>query len=596
MPEAEEKGRIVLGEPRSTSGWRRLDVRWLAMSLVLFGVLASGAEPAEAGTYTAWYCRDASSRGVGLRDWTQEISGIGYVTTSNVSCPVGGDGGSFGPLVLPDSRNDANSVSDGYAILAPPDVRLDTIRLSWAGGANANGQVSATATNGAQETILASYTNTTFGALPGAAGPDAIYPLAGARGVALRARCQAACQDGDQAFAWYSVYRVALSISDFAAPQGRATGNLLVDPVLKGLQSVSVEGRDAGAGVYQAQVVVDGQVRASAGFADAPCTDVDTSDSDPLEFSAAQPCPRTASTTVGLQTAELAEDVYHHIVVQLIDAAGNATALADRIVGVDNAPLPAGFFDPATRRFANPAFDMSTPRMLNGVGAAADARLRVYLPVRRRVHDRRNGPPTATRARGRRTIAFGSRATIRGVLTDASDRPIANAAVWTASRIQGAEWRISGRPRMTSRRGRIGFHLPSNAPSRQVNLVYFPYSDSHDEVVGRPVVLKVRAGVSLRTDRRIVRNGQPVTFLGRVAGPIPAGGATVALQAKVGRRFRTFRQVRVTAASTGRFATRYRFTATTRTTRYRFRAVVLKQAGLPYETGSSRVATVVVQA
>jgi hypothetical protein len=52
----------------------------------------------------------------------------------------------------------------------------------------------------------------------------------------------------------------------------------------------------------------------------------------------------------------------------------------------------------------------------------------------------------------------------------------------------------------------------------------------------------------------------------------------------------------VTFAAAGRFVTRYRFTATTRTTRYRFRALVLKQAGLPYETGTSPVTSVVVEA
>jgi hypothetical protein len=192
-------------------------------------------------------------------------------------------------------------------------------------------------------------------------------------------------------------------------------------------------------------------------------------------------------------------------------------------------------------------------------------------------------------------VAFRSRATIRGLLTDAAGQPIPGAAVWTASRIEGSEWRISGKPHVTSKTGRIGFRLSSELPSRQLNLVYFPFSDSHAQVLGRPVVLKVRAGLTLGTDKRVLRNGQRVTFAGRVAGRIPARGATVALQAKVGDRFRTFRQVRVTGASRGRFATRYRFTATTRTTRYQFRAMVLKQAGLPYETGTSRVTMVVVR-
>lgn len=583
-------------EARGTAGWWRGGMRWVVVSIVFVAVLALGAGLAEAGSYTAWYCRDGAHRGIGFRDWAQEISGVGYVATTTVACPVGGDGGSFGPHVWPDSGNDPNLVSDGFSIMAPPDVRFESMRLFWTGRAGPNGQVSAAVLNGAQETVLASYTNTTFGAPPGAGGVDAVYPLGGARGVALRARCLAACQQGDEAFAEYLAYRVALSIGDFASPQGRVTGNLLVDPVLKGVQSVTVEGRDAGAGVYRAQVVVDGQIRATAGFAEAPCSDIDTSNPDAFEFATVQPCPSAASTTAALATPQLGEDAYHHVVVELVDAAGNATTLADRVVGVDNAPSPEGFFDPVSRRFANPVFDMSAPRKPNGVGATADARLRVYLPVTRRVHGRRGVAHTITRGRLRRTVSFRSRATLRGVLTDASGQPVSHAAIWTASRIQGAEWRISGKPHMTSGRGRIGFRLPAGVPSREVNLVYFPFSDTHDQVVGRPVVLKVRAGLSLRTDKRIVRNGQRVTFVGRVAGRIPARGATIALQAKVGHRFRTFRQVRVTRTSGGRFATRYRFTATTRTTRYRFRALLLKQAGLPYETGTSKVTTVVVHA
>jgi hypothetical protein len=568
----------------------------LALTAALLGALGASAGPARAGSYTAWYCLNGSGRGTGLRDWFQDRSGVGYATTSTIACPVGGDTGSFGAIVEPDARNDPSTVVDGFTIVSPPDVRFDTLRLLWSGSASSSGQVSASAINGGQERVLASYTNTTFGALPGAGGTDAVYPLAGAQGVSLRARCVTACQQGSDAFAWLSVNRAALSISDLAAPRGRATGNLLIDPVLKGLQSVSIEGRDAGAGVYQAQIVVDGQVRASERFADEPCSDVDASNSDPFEFSTAQPCPSAGTATVALQTAGLAEDSYHHVAVQLLDAAGNATTLADRIVGVDNAPLPEGFFDPVTRRFANPRFDMSIPRALNGIGATVDARLRVYLPVTLRTHGRRGGQHAVVRGRLRRTIAFRSRPTLRGVLTDRSGQPIANATVWIASRNEGDDWRILARPHVTSRWGRIGLRLPSHAPSRQVNLVYFPYSDSHDAVVGRPAVLKVRAGVSLRTDKRVVRNGERLAFLGRVAGRIPAGGATVALQAKVGHRFRTFREVRVTPASAGRFVTRYRFTATTRTTRYRFRALVLKQGGLPYETGTSPVASVVVQA
>lgn len=187
--------------------------------------------------------------------------------------------------------------------------------------------------------------------------------------------------------------------------------------------------------------------------------------------------------------------------------------------------------------------------------------------------------------------ASSSRPTLRGVLTDAARRPVAGATAWLASRPKGQDWQIIGRPLTTSRKGRIGLGLPARSPSRQVNLVYFPFSDSHDQALGRPVEVRVRAGVALSISRRQVRNGQRVPFRGRVAGPLARRGVTVSLQVSVGRRYRTFRAIRVTASGRGRFQTVYRFTATSRATRYSFRAVS-RQSGMPYERGVSTTRTV----
>ncbi len=82
---------------------------------------------------------------------------------------------------------------------------------------------------------------------------------------------------------------------------------------------------------------------------------------------------------------------------------------------------------------------------------------------------------------------------------------------------------------------------------------------------------------------------------GLVHGAIPADGIAASLQAKVGRRYQTFRTVRVLPGRRGRFRTAYRFRRTSATIRYRFRVVVLKQAGLPFESGHSRVQTVTVR-
>jgi hypothetical protein len=326
-------------------------------------------------------------------------------------------------------------------------------------------------------------------------------------------------------------------------------------------------------------------MRASAAFGNTTCRDVDPSNGDPYEFAYVQPCPSSGSVPVSLDTTQIGEDVYHRVRVELIDAAGNSLVLADRFVGVDNEPLPAGFFDPATRRFLNPAFSMGAARRVNGVGGAAGGALRLYFAA---------SLPHA-KANRSRIIAFGARPTIRGQLKDAAGKPLAGAQVWVATQTEGGEWRITGEPLTTGQNGVITTQLAGGLPSRTVNLIYFPYSDSHEQTVGRPLTLKVRAGAVLRTDRQVLRNGERLTFVGRIRGPIPAGGLSVSLQARVGGRYRSFRQLRVTPQSRGRFKTTYRFTATSRTTRYRFRVSVLKQTGMPFENGTSSVRTVLVR-
>ena len=206
-----------------------------------------------------------------------------------------------------------------------------------------------------------------------------------------------------------------------------------------------------------------------------------------------------------LDTTRLGEDLRHDIQVQVVDAAGNATVVAERTVGVDNQPPAPGFFDRATRRFQNPLFDIAAARQLNGVGATSGARLRVYLPVTHTVrvkHGARKGQRRrVTRAATKRTVRYSApgRRCARASSTSAGDA-IAGAKVWTATRAEGSDWQITGQPHTTSKTGRVAFRLPAHAPSRQINVVYFPYSDSHEQAVGRPVKLNVRCGVRLSVD------------------------------------------------------------------------------------------------
>jgi hypothetical protein len=602
--------------PALSSRWHpQLSVRRLFV-LLLVAAAATGSralipEPASAGTYTVWYCQDSVGRGVtgAERDWSRGFSGAGYAPEVIVTCPGDLDqpSGAISTTVEANPNNSPEEVTDDAQMFAPAFVALTHLDLWWNGLVNDGSQVAAIALSGGSVPVGGLYEGQVladdrshFGpATPLASPPESHDLPANTTGLLLRSAClqgSGTCQTGT--FAQFSAQRVAVVASDASAPQGTATGALVSDPVLVGQQSVTVAATDQGAGVFVVRVLIDGQVRASTPFGDRLCRDIDTSDRDPFEFSTISPCPLHDTATVQLDTTAIGDDAYHHVQVQAVDAAGNATTIAERTVGVSRATLP-GFFDPVNRRFLNPWLNLAVPRQLNGHGASAGAILRVYLPVRRTArirHGRHKGQRRhVVHAAARRTVRYASRPTLRAVLTDAARRPISGAKVWIASRVEGREWRITGRPQTTGRTGRVGLRLPARTPSRQINVVYFPFSDSHEQARGRPVTVNVRAGATLAVSRHRARNGQHVRFRGHVAGPLAPGGVTASLQVRLGRRYRTFRALRVTADGGGKFDTTYRFDSTSRPTRYRFRVLVSRQAGLPYERGTSRATSVVVR-
>jgi hypothetical protein len=147
----------------------------------------------------------------------------------------------------------------------------------------------------------------------------------------------------------------------------------------------------------------------------------------------------------------------------------------------------------------------------------------------------------------------------------------------------------------TDSAGDFVYRPAARHPNRRLRAVYFPFSDSHENVASDPLDLRVRAGLTLHVDRHRLRNGQRLVFTGRVLGAVPAEGIAVALQAKVGRRYRSFRQLRASSATGGRIRTAYRFERTTASVRYRFRLKVVRQAGLSFQGGASPVVSVSVR-
>jgi hypothetical protein len=194
----------------------------------------------------------------------------------------------------------------------------------------------------------------------------------------------------------------------------------------------------------------------------------------------------------------------------------------------------------------------------------------------------------------RREVRFSQRPTVRGTLTAPSGEPIAKATVFIGQQPEGQQWRLDGAVR-TDSAGRFTYRPAARQSNRDLRVVYFPFSDSHEYVASTPLTLKVDAGLTLRVSRHALRNGQRLTFSGRVLGQVPRAGVAVTLQAKVGRHYQSFRQLRASARTGGRLRTVYRFQRTTSAVRYRFRLKLVRQAGLPYQGGVSPTVDVLVR-
>ena len=188
-------------------------------------------------------------------------------------------------------------------------------------------------------------------------------------------------------------------------------------------------------------------------------------------------------------------------------------------------------------------------------------------------------------------LAHGKRAGSTGHLSTPQGVPIAGALVIAEGRARSGGAFVPLGTVRTDARGAFRLAIPAG-PSRTVRYRYDGTNTVKPAVA--QLVTKVRAAARLKASRRRLRNGQTVRFTGRLLGrPVPSGGKLVALQAKVGSRWRTFATPRANAK--GLFRHRYRFTSTTGLRRYAFRAVIAREVAYPYERGVSRTLRVIVR-
>ena len=120
--------------------------------------------------------------------------------------------------------------------------------------------------------------------------------------------------------------------------------------VVQGTSDLAFSATDPGAGVYEALFSVDGQVVQSTVVDEngGRCRNVGQTADGLAAFLYVKPCLGSVSVDVPFDTTRVGNGA-HHLIVSVIDPAGNAAPVLDRQVTVANPPAP-GVPGPASER------------------------------------------------------------------------------------------------------------------------------------------------------------------------------------------------------------------------------------------------------
>ncbi len=388
--------------------------------------------------------------------------------------------------------------------------------------------------------------------------------------------CPAGQGDPNNYAAALYLYAADLTLEQTAGPNvGTVGGELATAQTVAGTTDLTFTATDPGAGVYAAEFTIDGTPVQTTVLDEAGghCRNVgETSDGLPA-FLYLQPCPSSVSADVGLDTGSLSNGP-HHLIVRVLDAAGNSAPVVDRTVTVQNAsaagPGAPGNGSATATGPSGPGATAAGPP--NGQGASAQATL------------------TARWRRTTRTLltsTFARRETIVGRLTGPSGAPITGAQIeLSATPAFAGAAAVTMRGARTRGDGSFTLTLPAHLSSRAIHLAYRAFAQEPRPAATRTLRLAVEAPLTLAISPHATHQGGAISFHGRLlAGPVPPGGKPLILEARSGRgAWIQFRVVRTDRR--GRYQARYRFRFPG-PARYRFRVVCESEADYPFATGAS---------
>jgi hypothetical protein len=387
--------------------------------------------------------------------------------------------------------------------------------------------------------------------------------------------CRAGYGDPNGYAAVVYLYAADLVLEQTAGPSaGNVGGELAGTATVSGTSDVMFTASDPGSGVYEAVFSFDGNVVQSTVVNEngGRCKNVGQTGDGLPAFLYLQPCLASVSADIGFDTTRVSNGS-HHLVVSVIDAAGNSSPVLDRNVVIAN-PTAGGSSTSPSGAAGGTIVPTGAP---NGTNASQQATLAVSWMATRRA---------------RLTTRYGRAQTIAGRLTGPGGVPIAAAAIdlLATPAYAGAATVTMPSPH-TGADGSFTVRLPGGVSSRSLRFAYRAHIGDPLPVAARTLSLSVSAAIALSISPRAASVGRTIHFRGRLlGGPIPRGGKQLVLEARSpGGGWIEFKVIRADARGRYRASYRFKFPGPAR---YQFRVLSEAEADYPFAAGASNVVRV----
>jgi hypothetical protein len=553
-------GSVFVSSPQVTRVLSKAIIGAAALLLVL-------AAAAHAGRYHAYSCRTPSGESAPVDGWSGSTSGVHFTYVEN-TCSQGG--AMVAALGDQPAERQANADVATWALTVPSPETVVGATVWRAGDTAGGAMVNATYQFWLAGSSEFSVFDECLAVLACAGRGNPAVPLGSENRVVVPApnlgphlymrascggiseyKCPIAVGDAQNYAAVAYLYAADLALEQNEGPSAsNVSGPLTSEQPVRGTSDVIFSATDPGAGIYEAEFNVDGNVvqRTVINENGGHCHAVGGASDGLPAFLYLQPCLKSLTADVGFDSTKVSNGV-HHLIVIVSDPAGNTATVLDRSVVVENelgscnaacdghASLHPGASDARllrrtiTRRYANSGLAL-TGQLLDHAG----------VPM--------NGAMIELRQQ-------------------ASYPGARNVLVATTTTDAKGGWKLRV-PRGPSRLVTVGYRSRTNNPTFATQLQYRE---------------TVAAGVWLSAPRA-ARSGRPFAFRGKLAGGfIPRGGVLVSLEIFFGGEWREIALLRTNRR--GAFAYRYTFAAIGPAT-YRFRAQLPHTIGYPFASGASK--------